>query len=63
MTPAERFYTTPKELPEPAGNELLVELAGGLENSKTFSGDSLQIQKRLRDEWEESSKRIIFVYY
>jgi hypothetical protein len=34
------------------GKEMLVELAGGLENSKTFSGDSIEIQKRLRNEWE-----------
>ncbi len=34
------------------GKEMLIELAGGLENSKTFSGDMIEIQKRLRDEWE-----------
>ena len=32
-------------------NELLVDLRGGLENSATFAGDPLDIQKRLRDEW------------
>jgi len=32
-------------------NELLVDLRGGLENSDTFSGEPLTIQKRLRDEW------------
>ena len=32
-------------------NELLLDLRGGLENSATFSGDPLTIQKRLRDEW------------
>ena len=32
-------------------NKLLVDLRGGLENSATFSGDPLLIQKRLRDEW------------
>jgi hypothetical protein len=32
-------------------NELLIDLAGGLENSVTFAGDPLLIQKRLRDEW------------
>lgn len=32
-------------------NELLVDLCGGLENSATFAGDPLVIQKRLRDEW------------
>ena len=35
-----------------ARKEMLIDLAGGLENSKTFSGDHLEIQKRLRDEWE-----------
>ena len=32
-------------------NELLIDFAGGLENSTTFAGDPLVIQKRLRDEW------------
>lgn len=32
-------------------NALLLDLKGGLENSATFSGDSLSIQKRLRNEW------------
>ena len=31
---------------------LLAGLMGGLENSITFAGDSLEIQKRLRDEWK-----------
>lgn len=30
---------------------LLVDLIGGLENSATFAGDPLEIQKQLRDEW------------
>ena len=30
---------------------LLTSLAGGLENSETFKGDSLSLQKRMRDEW------------
>lgn len=34
-----------------SGDELLVDLRGGLENSATFAGDPLAIQKRLRDEW------------
>jgi hypothetical protein len=34
------------------GDELLVDLMGGLENSVTFAGESLAIQKRLRDEWQ-----------
>jgi hypothetical protein len=29
----------------------LVDLMGGLENSVTFAGDSLEIQKQLRNEW------------
>jgi hypothetical protein len=32
-------------------DELLLNLKGGLENSATFKGDPLEIQKRLRDEW------------
>ncbi len=32
-------------------NALLLDLKGGLENSTTFFGYSLSIQKRLRDEW------------
>jgi hypothetical protein len=36
-------------------NELLVDFAGGLENSATFTGDPLVIQKRLRDEWNKIS--------
>lgn len=35
-----------------SSDELLVDLMGGLENSATFAGDSLAIQKRLRDEWQ-----------
>lgn len=31
---------------------LLIDLGGGLENSATFSGDALEIQKRLRNEWD-----------
>ncbi|WP_076792658.1 DUF2281 domain-containing protein [Chlorobium sp. KB01] len=32
--------------------EMLIDLAGGLERSKTFSGDLVEIQQRMRDEWE-----------
>ena len=32
--------------------ESLLVRAGGLESSVTFSGDPLEIQKRLRNEWE-----------
>ncbi len=32
-------------------DELLVDLAGGLENSVAFAGEPLAIQKQLRDEW------------
>jgi len=35
-----------------SGGELLVDLMGGLENSVTFAGQPLAIQKRLRDEWQ-----------
>jgi Protein of unknown function (DUF2281) len=35
-----------------ASDELLLDLMGGLENSVTFAGGSLLIQKRLRDEWQ-----------
>lgn len=35
-----------------ASDELLLNLMGGLENSVTFAGGSLQIQKQLRDEWQ-----------
>lgn len=35
-----------------SSEELLVDLMGGLENSVTFTGESLAIQKRLRDEWQ-----------
>jgi hypothetical protein len=35
-----------------SGNEMLIDMAGGLETSTTFSGDPLEIQKRLRDEWQ-----------
>ena len=30
----------------------LLELAGGLEHSKNFSGDPLEIQEKLRSEWD-----------
>lgn len=35
-----------------SSDELLVSLTGGLENSVTFAGESLEIQNRLRDEWQ-----------
>jgi len=35
-----------------SNTELLNDLIGGLENSTTFAGDPLEIQKRLRNEWE-----------
>jgi hypothetical protein len=34
-----------------ASNAPLLDLIGGLENSATFAGKSLLIQKQLRDEW------------
>lgn len=33
-------------------DELLLNLTGGLENSVTFTGEPMLIQKRLRDEWQ-----------
>lgn len=35
-----------------SSDEWLLDLTGGLENSATFAGDALVIQKRLRDEWQ-----------
>ncbi len=35
-----------------SGNEMLIDMAGGLETSATFSGDPSEIQQRLRDEWQ-----------
>lgn len=35
-----------------SGDELLLDLMGGLESSVTFAGEPLAIQKRLRDEWQ-----------
>ncbi|MEI6651763.1 MAG: DUF2281 domain-containing protein [Chlorobiaceae bacterium] len=35
-----------------SGNEMLIDMTGGLETSTTFSGDPSEIQKRLRDEWQ-----------
>jgi hypothetical protein len=35
-----------------SGKEMLIDIAGGLESSATFSGDPSEIQKRLRDEWQ-----------
>lgn len=33
------------------GKPSLLELKGGLEDSSTFAGDEVEIQERLRDEW------------
>ena len=35
-----------------SGNEMLIDMAGGLETSTTFFGDPSEIQQRLRDEWQ-----------
>ncbi len=35
-----------------SGNEMLIDMSGGLETSAMFSGDPSEIQKRLRDEWQ-----------
>lgn len=49
---AEFLRSKIRNRPENSSDELLVDLMGGLENSVTFSGESLLIQKRLRDEWQ-----------
>jgi hypothetical protein len=36
---------------ENAGGEFLIELKGGLENSKALAGDPIKIQEQLRNEW------------
>mgnify|MGYP006292153671 CR=1 FL=1 len=33
-------------------DELLIELKGGLENSKTLAEDPIKIQEQLRNEWD-----------
>jgi hypothetical protein len=33
-------------------DESLLSLAGGLEHSKSFAGDPVAIQARMRDEWQ-----------
>lgn len=40
-----------KNQPKSAPSTSLSALKGGLENSKTFAGDPVAIQKELRDEW------------
>lgn len=49
---AEFLRSKMRNRPANASDELLVNLMGGLENSVTFAGESLAIQKRLRDEWQ-----------
>lgn len=49
---AEFLRSKLRNRPANASDELLVDLKGGLENSVTFAGESLVIQKRLRDEWQ-----------
>ena len=46
------FFHTGLKADAIASDELLLNLMGGLENSATFAGGSLQIQKQLRDEWQ-----------
>ena len=49
---AEFLRSKMRNRPTDSSDELLVDLMGGLENSVTFAGESLLIQKRLRDEWQ-----------
>ena len=35
-----------------SGNEMLIDMSGGLETSTRFFGDPSEIQQRLRDEWQ-----------
>ena len=49
---AEFLRSKMRNRPADSSDELLVDLMGGLENSVTFAGESLLIQKQLRDEWQ-----------
>ena len=49
---AEFLRSKMRNRPANSNDELLIDLRGGLENSVTFAGESLVIQKRLRDEWQ-----------
>ena len=49
---AEFLRSKMRNRPANSNDELLIDLMGGLENSVTFAGESLVIQKRLRDEWQ-----------
>ncbi|WP_089728577.1 DUF2281 domain-containing protein [Modicisalibacter muralis] len=37
--------------PRKADDQSVLDLKGGLESSKTFKGNNMKIQERLRDEW------------
>jgi hypothetical protein len=49
---AEFLRSKVRNRPPTSSDELLVDLKGGLENSLTFTGESLMIQKQLRNEWQ-----------
>ncbi|MDD5579582.1 MAG: DUF2281 domain-containing protein [Methylobacter sp.] len=49
---AEFLRSKVRNRPPTSSDELLVDLKGGLENSLTFAGESLKIQKQLRNEWQ-----------
>ena len=49
---AEFLRSKMRNRPANSNDELLIDLMGGLENSVTFAGEYLVIQKRLRDEWQ-----------
>ncbi len=49
---AEFLRSKMRNRPADSSDELLVDLMGGLENSVTFAGEFLLIQKQLRDEWQ-----------
>jgi hypothetical protein len=48
----ERLYQEQQFQPEKRERKLLIEYAGLLKDSPTFQGDPVEIQRRLRDEWD-----------
>ncbi|MDZ7852549.1 MAG: DUF2281 domain-containing protein [Halomonas sp.] len=39
-------------MPDQSSADSLLQLKGGLESSMTFIGDDVEIQEKLRDEWQ-----------
>lgn len=39
-------------VPENTNDQSVLDLKGGLEGSETFKGNNVEIQERLRDEWD-----------